>query len=79
VNSYYAWLALELTRDRIRDADTRNRYRLDGDGLWISSPGVARRTLARAAATISRGSAALARRLDERVAPDANVRTSRLA
>lgn len=79
MNGYYTWIALELTRDRVREADQRNRRLLDADGLRTYGPGLTRRTLARAAATVSRGSAALARRLDESIASDAPVRSSRLA
>jgi hypothetical protein len=79
VNSYYSLLALELVRDREREAEIRNRRQLDSDGLGPTGPGVARRTLARAAASVSRGSAALARRLDETIASDTSVRSSRLA
>jgi hypothetical protein len=79
MNGYYTWLALELARDRIREADARNRYRLDSEGLANNAPGLTRRALARAAASLSRASADVARRLDESVAADAAVRSSRLA
>ena len=70
--SQYTYLALELARERAHEAEIRNRLLLDGDGFRSTTPGFARRTLARAAASVSRGSAALARRLDER-AVDADV------
>jgi hypothetical protein len=79
MNGYYSLLALELVRDREREAEIRNRRHLDSDGLAPTGPGAARRTLARAAAFVSRGSAALARRLDETIASDPSVRSSRLA
>jgi hypothetical protein len=79
MNGYYSLLALELVRDREREAEMRNRRHLDSDGLGPTGPGVARRTLARAAASVSRGSAAIARRLDESITSDNSVRSSRLA
>jgi len=63
--SQYTYLALELARERAQEAEIRNRLFRDGDGFRTTAPGLARRTLARAAAGVSRGSAALARRLDE--------------
>lgn len=79
MNGYYTWLALELANDRIREAEIRNRRLLDENGLRSYNPGLARRTLARVAASVSRGSAALAHRLDETIASDTSVRSSRLA
>jgi hypothetical protein len=79
MNGYYTLLALELSKDRTREADERNRRLLDADGLRSYGPGITRRALARAAASVSRGSAAIARRLDESIAPDAPARSSRLA
>jgi hypothetical protein len=63
----YTFLAFELARERIHEGEMRNRLLLDADGFRTATPGLARRTLARAAASVSRGSAAIARRLDERV------------
>jgi hypothetical protein len=77
--SYYTFLALELARDRAAEADRRNRFLIGENGFAEATPGMARRTLARAAAVVSRGSAALAHRLDESVAADTGVRSSRLA
>jgi hypothetical protein len=74
---YYTFLALELARDRAREADRRNRRLLDSDGLAEPTPGAARRALARAAASVSRGSAAVARRLDSTIADgDGSLRGS---
>jgi hypothetical protein len=65
----YTYLALELAKERVREADERNHRLLDSDGLHAATtPGFARRTLARAAASVSRGSAAFACRLDSTVA-----------
>ena len=63
--SQYTFLALELARERIQEAEARNRLLRGPDGFPVTNPGLARRTLARAAASVSRGSAALALRLDE--------------
>jgi hypothetical protein len=65
----YSFLALSLARER---ADEANRYRLvalatAGDPSW---PSLLRRSLARAFAALSRGSALAVRRLDECVADD---------
>jgi hypothetical protein len=75
--SHYTFLALELARERMLEADARNRRLLDSYGLRTSTPGLARRTLARAAASVSRGSAAVARRLDSTIAErDGSLRSS---
>ena len=75
--SQYTFLALELARERIREAEVRNRLFRDADGFPATGPGLARRTLARAAAGLSRGSAALALRLDECVeVGDGSLRSS---
>ena len=60
--THYALLALELARERVREAEIHNRYidALEQPG----TPGLARRSAARVAASLSRASAALARRLD---------------
>jgi hypothetical protein len=60
--THYAFLALDLARERTREAEGYHRYAealRDGSG-----PGLARRTLARAAAGVSHASASVARRLD---------------
>jgi hypothetical protein len=65
----YTYLALELAKERVREADERNHRLLDSDGFQPTpTAGFARRTLARAAASVSRGSAAVACRLDSTVA-----------
>jgi hypothetical protein len=75
--SHYTYLALELARERMHEADVRNRRLLDFEGLRSTTPGLARRTLARAAASVSRGSASVARRLDSTVADgDGSLRSS---
>jgi hypothetical protein len=68
MTSNYTYLALELARERTHEAELRNRRLVDSDGLPSTTPGLARRTLARAAASLSRGSAAVARRLDSTIA-----------
>lgn len=68
MSNFYTFLALDLANERVREAENRARFlRFDGE-LPDAAPGLARRSLARAAATVSRGSAALARRLDDRFA-----------
>lgn len=68
MSNYYTFLALDLVNERAREAEKRARFlRFDGV-LPTPTPGLARRSLARAAAAVSRGSAALARRLDYRLA-----------
>ncbi|HEY0444702.1 MAG TPA: hypothetical protein VGC90_10805 [Candidatus Limnocylindrales bacterium] len=60
----YVIIAMQLADDRAREAARRNRFvTFDGD-LPAPAPGVARRSLARAVAAVSRGSARLALRLD---------------
>jgi hypothetical protein len=78
--SHYTYLALELARERMEEAELRNRRLLDSDGLHTPTTGLARRTLARAAASVSRGSAAVARRLDSTIAEcDGSLRGSPVA
>jgi hypothetical protein len=75
--SHYTYLALELAKDRMHEAEVRNRRLLDWEGLRSPTPGFARRTLARGAAFVSRGSAAVARRLDSTVVDgDSSLRSS---
>jgi hypothetical protein len=75
--SQYTFLALELARERIREAEVRNRLLRGPDGFPVTNPGLARRTLARAAASVSRGSAALALRLDRSLEDcDGSLRSS---
>ena len=65
----YAYIALELANDRVREAARKSRY-FATDQLSESTPGIARRSLARFAAAVSRGSADVARRLDASTAAD---------
>jgi hypothetical protein len=60
--NYYAILALDLAAERVREAEAHHRYH---DALSTAGPGLARRSAARAAASVSRVSAAIARRLDD--------------
>lgn len=57
----YAYLALDIARERTREAEAYHRY---AEALGDRGPGLARRTLARAAAGVSHASASVARRLD---------------
>lgn len=61
--SQHAYLALEIARERTREAEARHRYAEALD--QVAGPGLARRSFARAAAGVSRASASIARRLDE--------------
>jgi hypothetical protein len=63
--SQYTFLALELAKERMREAEAHNRRLVDSEGFRVTTPGLPRRALARAAASLSRGSAAVALRLDE--------------
>ena len=66
---YYAYLALDIARDRERDAARERRAALAGiDYRW--RPNVVRRGLANGLALVSRSSAAAVRRLDDCVADD---------
>jgi hypothetical protein len=66
---YYAYVALDLARERMLEAEAHHRY---ADALRHRGPGLARRTLARAAAGVSHASASVARRLDAAaIEPDA--------
>ena len=60
--SQFAYIALDLARERTLEAEAHHRY---ADALrQPAGPGLARRTLARAAAGVSYASASVARRLD---------------
>ena len=61
--NHYAILALDLAAERVREAEATHRYR--HELAAPAGPGLARRSAARAAASVSRVSAAIARRLDE--------------
>ena len=65
----YTFAALRLAQER---ADEATRYRLAQMAVEDapSSPSLVRRSLAKAAASVSRGSAWVARRLDSCVADD---------
>jgi len=61
--NHYAYIALDLARERTIEAEAHHRY---AEALrQPSGPGTARRTLARVAAGVSRASASVARRLDD--------------
>jgi hypothetical protein len=78
--SQYTFLALELAKERVAEAEARNRLLRGPDGFPTSAPGLARRTIARAAAAVSRSSAAVALRLDESLADcDGSLRGSPIA
>jgi hypothetical protein len=76
--STYAYLALDLARERMLEAEAHHRY---AEALrQANGPGLARRTLARAAAGVSRVSASAARRLDAgAIEPEALGRRSTAA
>ena len=65
----YSFLALSLANERAAEADQYRRLAADG-AIRPSSPSLARRSLARAVATISRSSAWVVRRLDSCIADD---------
>jgi hypothetical protein len=80
--NFLVYLALDTIEQRAREAEAHNRLLRYDDGFTTqpATPGLARRSLARAAASVSRGSAALARRLDERVVDaDSSFGSSSLA
>jgi hypothetical protein len=65
----WAFVALDLAQQRAEAADRRGRASLDF--YWEpSSPGRLRRSLAQGLAAISRGAAAIVRKLDGCVADD---------
>lgn len=66
----YAYLALDLARERTLEAEARHRYA--EELRHLHGPGLVRRTLARAAAGVSHASAWVAQRLDA-AAIDADV------
>ena len=76
--NHYAYIALDLARERALEAETRHRY---AEALrQPSRAGIARRTLARVAAGVSRASASVARRLDDAaIEPEALGRRSTTA
>jgi hypothetical protein len=66
---YYALLALELARDRSAEAERARLAALFADGQ-PKRPSVVRRSLALGLAAVTRGSAAVVRRLDDCIADD---------
>jgi hypothetical protein len=71
MNHFYTMVALDIARDRTREADMSRRAALAREAQ-DSRPGIIRRGLASGFALVSRGSAATARRLDEHTADDLN-------
>lgn len=69
MNHYFTMVALDIARDRTREADMSRRAALARAGR-DSRPGIVRRGLANGFAFVSRGSAATVRRLDEHAADD---------
>ncbi len=69
MHSYYALLALDLANERVRAAERERLAALARAG-HRRQPSFVRRGLAHGTAAISRGAAAVTRRLDERVAED---------
>jgi hypothetical protein len=69
MQSYYAFLALDLANDRARDAREHRRSALVAAGA-PERPSFARRALAHGLAAVSRWSAAAVRQLDDAVADD---------
>jgi hypothetical protein len=67
--NYYALLALELAKERLAEAERARVAALFDDG-GPERPSVVRRGLARGLAAVSRGSAAIVRRLDDCIADD---------
>jgi hypothetical protein len=66
MHSYYTFIALDLARDRAREA---NEWRL-ADAARTAHDSTVRRTVARALAGVGRLVAGAVRRLDDRVADD---------
>jgi hypothetical protein len=70
--SQFAYIALDIARERTLEAEAHHRY---ADALDQPGPGPARRALARTAAGVSRASASVARWLDAgAIEPDRIVR-----
>ena len=69
MNLLYTIIALDLARERVRDAEMERRAALARAGR-PDRPGLVRRSLATGFALLSRGSTAAVRRLDRRVADD---------
>lgn len=69
MNHIYTLVALDIARDRVREAEMSRRAALARAGQEQRS-GLVRRGLASGFALVSRGSAATVRRLDDRTADD---------
>jgi hypothetical protein len=69
MQSFYTFLALDLARERAAEAEAHQRADLARAGR-VQQPSVVRRTLAHSLAAVSRGSAAVTRRLDDCIADD---------
>lgn len=69
MNHLYTVVALDIARERTREAQDARRAAL-ARAAHEGEPGAVRRGLANGFALVSRGSAAAARRLDECVADD---------
>jgi hypothetical protein len=69
VNHLYTIVALDIARDRAREADMSRRAALARQGR-TGQPGIVRRSLANGFALVSRGSAAAVRRLDDGIGED---------
>jgi hypothetical protein len=69
MNNYYTFLALDLARQR-QDEATRARRAASFSANRATGPSPVRRGLAHGLAAISRGTALVARQLDECVADD---------
>jgi len=65
----YSYLALSLANERAAEADRHRRWAAARAEQPLS-PSILRRSLARAAASVSRGSAWVVRRLDSCIADD---------
>ena len=65
----YSFLALSLANERAAEADRHRRWAV-AKADRPASPSILRRSLARAAASVSRGSAWVVRRLDSCIADD---------
>ncbi len=67
--TYHAFVALQLADEKMREAD-RHRLAALARAGYPERPGLIRRSMARALASVSSSAAAAARRLDHRVADD---------
>jgi hypothetical protein len=74
--TYQAYVALQLAEERVREADNQRLAALARSARPADSRSI-RRSTAAALASISSAAAAVARRLDERVAADLAERLGR--